>query len=160
MLRTFALAVLLIVTALPVTAGFKEGVAAYDRGDYKTALREFQPLAEQGHAKAQFNLGLKYYKGLSVPMNYALAVNWLQKAAAPGVAAGQALPPGEGRENLGPRELPTGASEAEVRRHCTRQYDVEASMFADPTASGWGGISDAQLLQEFRRCMLRHGVRP
>ena len=81
-------------------------------------------------------------------------------ASSPAVAARQAPPPGEGREILGPRELPEGASEAEVRRHCTRQYDAEASMFADPTASGWGGISDAQLLQEFRRCMLRHGVTP
>ena len=81
-------------------------------------------------------------------------------ASSPAVAARQAPLPGEGREILGPRELPEGASEAEVRRHCTRRYDAEASMFADPTASGWGGISDAQLLQEFRRCMLRHGVRP
>ncbi len=81
-------------------------------------------------------------------------------AGSPAVAARQAPPPGESREILGPRELPKGASEAEVRRHCTRQYDAEASMFADPTASGWGGISDAQLLEEFRRCMLRHGVRP
>jgi hypothetical protein len=58
------------------------------------------------------------------------------------------------------RELPEGASEAQVRRHCTRQYDAEALIFNDPTASGWGGISDAQLLEAFRRCMLRHGVRP
>ncbi len=33
MLRILALAVLLIVTALPVSAGFKEGFAAYNRGD-------------------------------------------------------------------------------------------------------------------------------
>ena len=47
MFRTLALAVLLIVTALPVTAGFKEGVAANKRGDYRTAFREFKALAEQ-----------------------------------------------------------------------------------------------------------------
>ncbi len=81
-------------------------------------------------------------------------------AGSPALAARQAPPPGEGRENSEPRELPKGASEAEVRRHCTRRYDAEAFIFNDPTASGWGGISDAQLLQEFRRCMLRHGVRP
>jgi len=42
MLRTLILAALLIVTALPATAGFKEGLAAYKRGDYRTALREFK----------------------------------------------------------------------------------------------------------------------
>ncbi len=53
MLRALALAVLLIVTALPAAAGFKEGLAAAKRGDYRTALREWKPLAEQGHAPAQ-----------------------------------------------------------------------------------------------------------
>ncbi len=47
MLRTLALAALLIVTALPVTAGFKDGVAADKRGDFRTAFREFKSLAEQ-----------------------------------------------------------------------------------------------------------------
>ena len=30
--------------------------ASYEKGDYGTALREFQPLAEQGGASVQFNL--------------------------------------------------------------------------------------------------------
>jgi len=63
MFRALTLAVLLIVTALPVSAGFKEGVAAYERGDYQTAFREFKPLAQRGDATAQFNLGLMYSKG-------------------------------------------------------------------------------------------------
>ena len=39
------------------------GVAAVQRRDYVTALREWQPLAEQGDAKAQLNLGSMYSKG-------------------------------------------------------------------------------------------------
>ncbi len=35
----------------PAWAGLDEGVAAYQRGDYATALREWRPLAEQGNAK-------------------------------------------------------------------------------------------------------------
>ena len=31
---------------------------AYDRGDYTTAITSFKKLAEQGNAKAQYNLGL------------------------------------------------------------------------------------------------------
>ncbi len=39
---TFAI---LIGLAAPAWAGFAEGVAAYERGDYETALREMRPLA-------------------------------------------------------------------------------------------------------------------
>ncbi len=55
MLRRTALAlVLAVLVALPATAwaGMKEWAAAYKRGDYATALREWRPLAEQGHAGA------------------------------------------------------------------------------------------------------------
>ena len=54
---TFAI---LIGLAAPAWAGFAEGVAAYHRGDYETALRELRPLAEQGDADAQYNLGIMY----------------------------------------------------------------------------------------------------
>ena len=84
MLRTFALAVLLIVTALPVTAGHKEGIAAYNRGDYRTALRAFKPLAAGGYAKAQLFLGVIYAKGQGVRRNYVLAYMWWSLAAAQG----------------------------------------------------------------------------
>lgn len=89
----------------------------------------------------------------------ALAAALIAASPALGAGAKPARPDGRGTVQ-GPRELPEGASEADVRRHCTRKYDDEASMFNDPTASGWGGISDAQLLVKFRRCLLRHGVRP
>ncbi len=73
----------------PAWAGFDEGMAAYDRGDYATALREWYPLAEQGDAEAQFNLGLMYRKGLGVPRHYAEAVKWYRKAAEQGNASAQ-----------------------------------------------------------------------
>ncbi len=60
----------------PAWAGFDEGVAAYNRGDYATTLREWRPLAEQGNAKAQFFLGIMYDKGKGVPQDYAEAVGW------------------------------------------------------------------------------------
>ncbi len=40
MKRVAAFAVLLVVLAAPAWAGFDEGQAAYNRGDYATALRE------------------------------------------------------------------------------------------------------------------------
>ncbi len=65
----------------PAWAGWDEAVAAYRRGDYATALREWRPLAKQGNAKAQNNLGVMYYNGQGVPQDYAEAVKWWRKAA-------------------------------------------------------------------------------
>ena len=59
---------------------FQDGVDAADRGDFKTAYKSFLPLAEQGDAKAQYNLGVMYGKGLGVPQDYALAHMWFQWA--------------------------------------------------------------------------------
>jgi uncharacterized protein len=39
-------------------ADFQDGMDAYDRGDYATAVQEWRPLAEQGVARAQNNLGI------------------------------------------------------------------------------------------------------
>jgi len=51
----------------PAWAGLDEGVAAHRRGDYATAVREWRPLAKQGHAKAQYNLGVMYDNGQGTP---------------------------------------------------------------------------------------------
>ena len=67
--------------SLPAQAGFGEGLAAYERGDYATALKEWRPLAEQGDAGAQKNLGWMYYSGQGVPQDYAAAVKWYRLAA-------------------------------------------------------------------------------
>jgi len=73
----------------PAWAGFKEGAAAYKRGDYATALREFRPLAEQGNALAQNKLGYMYRNGIGVTQDYAEAVKWYRKAAEQGHATAQ-----------------------------------------------------------------------
>ncbi len=54
-------------------SSYQEGCDAYERGDYDTALKEFRPLAEQGHAQAQLNLGIMSSQGLGVPKNYVQA---------------------------------------------------------------------------------------
>ncbi len=75
--------------AAPAWTGFDEGLTAYERGDYATALREWLPLAEQGHAGAQNNLGVMYAKGQGVPQDYAEAARWYRKAAEQGHAGAQ-----------------------------------------------------------------------
>ena len=89
MLRALMFAALLIGTTLPATAGYKEGVAAYKDGDYKTAVREFKTLAEAGNARAQYTLGVMYAKGFGVPKNYPEGVKWYRKSAEQGNALAQ-----------------------------------------------------------------------
>jgi len=54
-------------------------------GEFEDTLKK----AEQGFAKAQFNLGLMYSKGEGVPQNYKQAMHWYSKAAEQGMAKAQ-----------------------------------------------------------------------
>ena len=83
------LALSIICHAAPARADFQAGMDAYNRGDFKTALREWQPLADQGDARAQFSFGLLYENGDGVPRDYAKARQWYEKAAAQGDAKAQ-----------------------------------------------------------------------
>ena len=89
MKRVTAFAVLLVVLAAPAWANGDKGIAAHKRGDYATALREWRPLAEQGDAGAQNNLGDTYRKGLGVPQDYAEAARWYRRAAEQGYFVAQ-----------------------------------------------------------------------
>jgi TPR repeat protein len=67
----FAAVVLSLDVAAPVTAGpFEDGIAAYRRGDYPTAMGLLRPLADQGNALAQHNLGFMYLNGHGVAQDY------------------------------------------------------------------------------------------
>ncbi len=70
-----------LFTAASVCGDFQAGVDAYERGDYETALQEFQPLAEGSDPKAQFRLGWMYGHGEGVIQNDEEAVEWYRKAA-------------------------------------------------------------------------------
>jgi TPR repeat protein len=48
------------------------------------AFKKWRPLAEQGDAVAQNNLGIMYFNGEGVPQDYILAHMWLNLAAAQG----------------------------------------------------------------------------
>jgi hypothetical protein len=90
--RTRYLFPLIVFTLFLTTlahADFQAGKDAYDRGDYATAFKEWQPLAEQGDVGAQFYLGVLYANGHGVPQDYAQAAAWYRKAAAQGLQGGQ-----------------------------------------------------------------------
>ena len=88
------LATLAVVGALLFSAGsawadFDDGVAAYERGDYATALQEWLPLGEQGDKRAQFQLGEMYAVGKGVSQDYAEAFKWFSMSSEPGHAVAQ-----------------------------------------------------------------------
>jgi TPR repeat protein len=60
------------------------GTRAYERKDYATAYREWLQAANEGHAEAQYNLGMLYLKGLGVASNAQEAFRWLRVAAEQG----------------------------------------------------------------------------
>ena len=82
---TFLLGLALGATAAPL----EDGDAAYRLRDYATALRLWRPLADQGIAKVQFNLGLMYEKGQGVAQDYAEAAKWYRLSANQGNAMAQ-----------------------------------------------------------------------
>ena len=60
---------------------YQQGVSAYKRGNYETALAAFRPLAAKGVPKAQAILGLMYSYGEGVSVDYSEAAKWYRKAA-------------------------------------------------------------------------------
>ena len=68
---------------------FQKGLDAFNKKDYATALREWKPLAEQGHTMAQSNLGLMYDKGQGVTQDDKEAVKWYRLSAKQGIAEAQ-----------------------------------------------------------------------
>lgn len=65
-------------------ADVKAGVDAWSRGDYPAAIKEWRPLAINGDADAQFNMGQAYKLGRGVPVDFKLAEGWYRKAAEQG----------------------------------------------------------------------------
>ncbi|MBI2881977.1 MAG: sel1 repeat family protein [Candidatus Tectomicrobia bacterium] len=83
-----AVLVFLLVSG-PVLIGFWGGGAALTQEGAATDVEELMELAEQGHASAQFNLGVMYYDGQGVPQDYVEAAKWFRKAADQGDAPAQ-----------------------------------------------------------------------
>ena len=86
--------VLLMVSLLTCAGGvaiaqdYDAGLKAAQAGDFQTALKEWKPLADQGHAYAQA-LGPMYANGEGVVEDDAEAVRWYRLAADQGLAIAQ-----------------------------------------------------------------------
>lgn len=80
---------------------FEQGMNALLDGNYAEAYCIWKPLAQRGHAEAQYNIGWLYANGNGLNVDPRLAVQWWQKAATQGhvdaqFAVGMAYITGEG----------------------------------------------------------------
>lgn len=81
---------LLLLFSLGTDAGpLDEGLRAFQSKNYAQALSLWRPLAEQGDARAQYNLGLLYANGWGVERSARAALDWYRKAARQGQADAQ-----------------------------------------------------------------------
>ena len=74
----------ILVLFSPATSSandFQEGLNAIHGTNYNKALEKLRPLAAQGHAAAQYNLGVMNEWGDGVPQNNLLAIKWYRRAA-------------------------------------------------------------------------------
>ncbi len=56
-------------------------MAAYEKGNYPAAMQEWIPLAEAGHAQAQYRVGRLYDRGEGVKEDQVKSAEWYKKSA-------------------------------------------------------------------------------
>jgi len=136
------LALLLLVLAQAVWADdTAEGVAAFDKRDYATALSKFSAGAIRGEAWSQNFLGAMYEEGKGVAKDYAEAARWYRLAAQQGNAIAQS--------NLGVK-YEKGQGVAQDYKEAARWYRLAAqqglaiaqSNLGAMYANGYGVLQD------------------
>ena len=74
--------VISIMIAIPAYANdFQEGLDAIHETNYKKAMGKLLPLAESGHAAAQYNIGVMHEWGNGVPQDNSQALKWYKRSA-------------------------------------------------------------------------------
>lgn len=114
-------AVVSCLAAVPASASptVRDGIEAWQKRDFTTAVAIWRPLAENGDADAAFNLGQAYRLGRGVSTDLAKAQSWLERAARAGHLDAQTtlgmLLFDSGDRSRGLRWLKTAAEKGEPR---------------------------------------------
>ena len=80
-LRSTPIVLLSAMAGVAVGGPLEDGQAAYDRKDYATAVLLWRPLADQGNAAAQADIGYIYETGRGTKRDQVAAIDWYRKAA-------------------------------------------------------------------------------
>jgi len=82
-MKRFILLSLLAISLVSIArSDVKKALDAQRSGDYETARKEFQALADKGDDKAMMELGLMYHTGEGAKQDYNTAMDWYLKAYA------------------------------------------------------------------------------
>jgi len=85
-LSLFLLSFILIGSS---NADYGDGINAYAEGDYQGAILEWLQVAEQGDARAQYNVAWMYANGQGTAQDFQEAANWYEKSADQGYVDAQ-----------------------------------------------------------------------
>jgi TPR repeat protein len=77
--------------AAPADAAFRQGLSAYNSGDFAKAMKIWMPLAQAEDAAAQAGIGFMYHRGMGMVVDNQKAAYWLRKAAEHGQPEGQMM---------------------------------------------------------------------
>jgi localization factor PodJL len=104
-----------ILTAMATAAGpaaaqYDAALHAFNRGDFPAATRQFEQVAREGDADAQYWLGRIYADGLGRPRDSVAAYGWFDRAAAQGHQDATIL-----RDKLAPLMTPNQVADAQRR---------------------------------------------
>ena len=113
-----------VFAAVAHAGDLEDGVAAFGHGDYPTALRLLQPLADRGNPEAQYALGdLYWYRH-----NYPKMLKWLHLAADQGNTTAQRDLGTDYEDGIG---VPQDYSEAH------KWFNISAAIETNPTLRQW-----------------------
>ena len=140
---------IIAVSLLTVVLGcsdYQDGMAAYKRRDYETALKKLRPLAEKGNSKAQFQLGWMYGHAEGVIQNNEEAVEWYRKAAQQDHAIAQF--------NLGARYA-TGKGVVQNYEETIKWYEkaIEQGPAGDQAILGVRYVNGAGIAQDYGKAL-------
>lgn len=137
----------------------EDGNAAYQRGDYVTALKLLRPLVEQGDAGAQDILAIMYYVGQGVPQNRAEAIRLYRLAAEQGNAHSQDALGFAYRDGVGVTR--DDAEAAKWFRKAADQDNIDAQFnIGEMYELGTGVKQDYVLSYMWFTLVASHGSRP
>src|SRR5437763_2969770 len=80
MKKIFTILLAVATLTCQTDAGVKEALLAQKQGDFETARKEYQALAEKGDDQAMIDLGVMYHTGEGVKRDYIKAMDWYLKA--------------------------------------------------------------------------------
>ena len=72
---------IIYVISFTTAADYRDGQDAYIDGNYPVAILEWTPIAEDGNARAQYNLGWMSANGRGTAQDFQQAVEWYTKSA-------------------------------------------------------------------------------